>query len=77
MKDKNIYDLHSFYIKNSFNEASNWERIEGVSDGQARFDGSTHCNFKSESPKNAKLAKDTVNKLAFTGAVRRVIKFLK
>ncbi|BBH52158.1 hypothetical protein [Fluviispira sanaruensis] len=77
MKERNIFDIHSVYLKSRVNDTSQWERIEGVNDGQARLDNKMEQNIIVESPKLNKASKAKLKNIDFNGAVRRVIKFLK
>ncbi|WP_186645550.1 hypothetical protein [Fluviispira vulneris] len=77
MKERNIFDIHSVYLKMPVNDTSQWERIEGVNDGQARLDNKAEQSFIVDSPKLNKVSKAKLKNIDFNGAVRKVIKFLK
>lgn len=78
MKDNNIYDIHSVYLKSNERGSENWERIEGVNDPEARLNPekvvSNYKNANSE-PK-LKLSKQKSSTL-IPGAVRRIVKLFK
>jgi hypothetical protein len=75
MKDHNMYDFHSVYLKNQLRESENWERIEGVFDAQARLSQSLVKSVSLKSPKNKVVVRVSNSIDGIPGAVRRIVRF--
>lgn len=78
MKEQNVYDIHSVYLKSNETGIENWERIEGVHDYEAREDAENVIPSYQKIKSNTKL-KLNIQKSAtvIPGAVRRIVKFFK
>lgn len=75
MKDHNMYDFHSVYLKNQVRESENWERIEGVFDAQARLSQTPMKAVSLKNPKNKILRRVSNSTDGIPGAVRRIVRF--
>lgn len=78
MKDHNIYDFHSVYLKTQLRGTENWERIEGVQDADARLAQlPLLLPVKIKKPKNKIMAKVSRTTGIIPGAVRHIVRFFK
>ena len=75
MKDHNMYDFHSVYLKSQVRESENWERIEGVYDAQARLSQKPVKSIGTRTPKNKVLGRVSNSTEGIPGAVRRIVRF--
>lgn len=78
MKDHNIYDFHSVYLKSQARGTENWERIEGVLDAQARFLSQASIKavpLKKQKDKMQVRVSPSNSMDGIPGAVRRIVRF--
>ncbi|APJ02952.1 hypothetical protein [Silvanigrella aquatica] len=72
MKNFNLHDVHSVYLKNHVRGSENWERIEGVHDAQARINQPSSYSLQKK-----RILQNALGKEGLPGAVRKIVRLFK